>query len=325
METQMFRSLKSITIAAAGLAILITPSVAADKVRLINSTKVILETESAYAAKENGIFKKYDLDVSIIHGSGGAATLQTIVTGSQDLAWGVGVLSVIAAYAKGAPVRILGSVMRGVGDLYWYVKTDSPIKRFKDLDGGKELVYSRPGSSTHLATLYLSEALKLSAKLVSVGGPSGSRTQLMSGQVASGWSVFPLNIKLLRQKKIRIIGTGSQAAGLNGVTIRVAATNSNWLDKNRGVARRTMNALFEGQLIAYSSEKQMHAYAKRWKQDYEDVKDSAKYSPLRNTSILPVAGMKQLNEMALRFKRIKKLLTDAQLKELVHPMGSRPN
>jgi len=321
----MFRMLKTIVIAAAGLAVVSTPSVAADKVRFINSTKVVLETEHPYAGKENGIFKKYGLDVSIIHGSGGAASLQTIVTGSRDLGWGVGVLSVIAAYAKGAPVRILGSVMRGVGDLYWYVKTDSPIKSFKDLNGGKDLVYSRPGSSTHLATLYLSEALKLSAKLVSVGGPSGARTQLMSGQVASGWSVFPLNNKLLRQKKIRVIGTGAQAAGLNGITIRVAVANSNWLKKNRGAARRMMNALFEAQLFTYNSEKQLRAYAKRWKQDYEDVKDSAKFSPLRNTTILPVAGIQQLNEMALRFKRIKKLLTAAQLKELVHPMGNKPN
>ena len=69
----------------------------------------------------------------------------------------------------------------------------------------------------------------------------------------------------------------------------------------------------------------MRAYAKRWKQDYEDVKDSAKYSPLKNTTILPVAGLQKLNEMALRFKRIKKLLTAAQLKELVHPMGNKPN
>ena len=76
-----------------------------------------------------------------------------------------------------------------------------------------------------------------------MGGPSGSRTQLMSGQVATGWSVFPLNKNLLREKKIRIIGTGKQAAGLNGVTIRVIAANVNWLEKNRGAARRMMAAL----------------------------------------------------------------------------------
>ena len=322
----MSKTMKSLLAAGAAAAVLAAgPAGAAEKVRFINSTKVVFEMEHVFSAKENGVFDRMGLDVKVIFGSGGAATLQTIITASQDVAFGVGVLSVIAAYAKGAPVRILGSTKRGTGDLYWYVKSDSPIKSFKDLNGGKDLVYSRPGSSTHLTTLFLMDALNLTAKLVSVGGPSGSRTQVMSGQVASGWSVFPLNGKLLRTKHIRIIGTGSQAAGLNGVTIRVAVANSNWLDKNRSVAQRVMAAMSEGQQISYTSEKQQRAYAKRWKLEYADVKDSPKYVPLTEATFLPIGKINQLNEMALRFKRIKKLLTPAQLHELVHPMGNKPS
>ena len=231
----MARSFTTLLAAGAATAALAAAQAgAADKVRFINSTKVVFEMEHAYSAKENGVFDRMGLDVSIIHGSGGAATLQTIITGSQDMAFGVGVLSVIAAYAKGAPVRILGSTKRGTGELYWYVKPDSPLKSFRDLDGGKDLVYSRPGSTTHLTVLYLKDALKLDAKLVSVGGPSGSRTQLMSGQVATGWSVFPLNGNLLRENKIRVIGTGKEAAGLNGVTLRVVAANSDTMRRRPG-------------------------------------------------------------------------------------------
>ncbi len=318
-------SLKPWLAAGAALALFAAGAAgAADKVRLIKSTKVVFEMEHGYAAEENGVFERMGLDVSIIHGSGGAATLQTIITGSQDIAFGVGSLSVIGAYAKGAPVRILGSTKRGAGDLYWYVKPDSPIKSFRDLKGGKELVFSRPGSTTHLAVLFLADALKLDAKLVSVGGPSGSRTQLMSGQVATGWSVFPLNGNLLREKRIRIIGTGTQAEGLNGVTMRVIAANSDWLDKNRDVARRMMAALAEGQKISYSSDKQLRAYAKRWKIDYEDVKESSKFVPLDEATFLPVGKLDQLNEMAVRFKRTKELLTKEQLHELVHPLGKKP-
>ena len=297
---------------------------AADKVRLVNSTKVVFETEHPYAAKENGIFAKYGLDVSIIHGSGGAASLQAVVTGSQDVVWGNGVLGVLSAYSKGAPVRILGSNIRGVPDLYWYVKTDSPIKSFKDLKAGDEFAYSRPGSTTNLAALYIKKALNLPAKLTSVGGPSGSRTQLMSGQVATGWSVFPLNKNLLREKKIRIIGTGAEAAGLNGVTIRVIVANSNWLEKNRAVAKRLMNALFEGQMRTYTNEDQLRAYAKRWKLNFDDVKGAPNDTPLSASTFLPVAGLQKINEIALENKKIKKLLTPAQLKELVHPWGDKP-
>ncbi len=317
--------IKKLMIAAAGLAVVASPALALEKVRLVNSTKVVFETEHPYAAKENGIFKKYGLDVSIIHGSGGAASLQTVITGSQDVVWGNGVLGVLSAYSRGAPVRILGSNIRGVGDLYWYVKIDSPIKKFTDLKAGHEFTYSRPGSTTNLATIYIKKALGLKAKLVSVGGPSGSRTQLMSGQVATGWSVFPLNKNLLREKKIRIIGTGSAAKGLNGVTIRVIVANSNWLEKNRDTARRLMMALAEGQYRTYTSLQQMKTYAKRWKLNFEDVKDSTDDVPLEVATFLPVAKLDVINRIALENRKIKKLLTPAQLKELVHPMGNLPN
>jgi NitT/TauT family transport system substrate-binding protein len=310
--------------AATAASMVCAPALAADKVRLVNSTKVVFETEHPYAAKEAGIFKKYGLDVSVIHGSGGAASLQAVLTGSQDVVWGNGVLGVLSAYSRGAPVRILGSNIRGVGDLYWYVKTNSAIKKFTDLKEGQEFAYSRPGSTTNLATIYIKKALGLKAKLVSVGGPSGSRTQLMSGQVATGWSVFPLGKGLLRENKIRIIGTGSAAEGLNGVTIRVIAANSRWLDKNRNIARRLMNALEEGRYRTYTSDAQMKAYAKRWKLNFDDVKDSSKDVPLVNSTFLPVARLDVINQIALENKKLKKLLTAKQLHELVHPMGNKP-
>ena len=316
--------MKRTMILAAGIAMAASPALALDKVRLVNSTKVVFETEHPYAAKENGIFKKYGLDVSIIHGSGGAASLQAVITGSQDIVWGNGVLGVLSAYARGAPVRILGNNIRGVPDLYWYVKYDSPIKKFTDLKEGQAFAYSRPGSTTNLATIYIKKALGLKAKLVSVGGPSGSRTQLMSGQVATGWSVFPLNKNLLREKKIRIIGTGDAAKGLNGVTIRVIAANSNWLKKNRDVARRFMMAMQEALDRSYSDPSQVQAWAKRWKLNYDDVKDTTTDVPLKYVTLLPVARLDVINQIGLENKKIKKLLTSAQLKELVHPMGNDP-
>ena len=321
----MSNLLKSIVIATAGVAVLVAPAFAADKIRMVNSTKVVFETEHPYSALENGFFKKQNLDVSIIHGSGGAASLQAVITGSQDVVYGNGVLGVLTAYAKGAPIRALGSNIRGVPDLYWYVKTDSPIKSFKDLKKGMEFVYSRPGSTTNLAALYIKNALQLEAKLVSVGGPSGSRTQLMSGQVATGWSVYPLNKGLIREGKIRVIGTGKEAAGLVGVTIRVIAANVNWLNKNRDAAKRMMVALEEGQKRTYNSMDQLKSYAKRWKLNFEDVKSAPMDTPYEVSTLLPVAGLDKINKIALETKKIKKLLTAAQLKEFVHPMGNKPN
>lgn len=320
----MKKALTTFMVAAAGLAVATTSAHALDKVRLVNSTKVVLETEHTFAAKENGIFKKYGLDVSIIAGSGGAASLQAIITGSQDIVWGNGVLGVVAAYAKGAPVRILGANIRGVPDIYWYVKSDSPIKSFKDLKADDQFVYSRPGSTTNLAAFYIKKALNIPAKLVSVGGPSSSRTQLMSGQVTTGWSAFPINKSLINEGKIRVIGTGAEAKGLVGVTIRVVAANSNWLDKHRDVAERFMLAMMEGRERTYSSTEELHRYAKRWHMKYSDVKDAAKDTPMKDTTLLPVAGLETINKIALENHKIDKLLTAEQLHELVNPMGHKP-
>lgn len=322
----MTKSLKALAFATAAFSIAAVPaaSLAADKIRMVNSTKVVFESEHPYAAQDGGIFKKYGLDVSIIHGEGGAASLQAVITGSQDIIWGNGVLGVMAAYAKGAPVRILGSNIRGVPDLYWYVKSDSPIKSFKDLTADHEMAYSRPGSTTDLAAHYIVDALGLKAKLVSVGGPPGSRTQLMSGQVATGWAVYPINKDLMREGKIRVIGTGNEAKGLVGVTIRVIAANANWLDKNRNVAQRYMAAMEEGIARSYTSDEQLKEYAKRWKMNYEDITTAPEDTPLEVVTLLPVAKLDVVNKIALENKMIDKLLTDEQLHELVHPMGLKP-
>ena len=147
----------------------------------------------------------------------------------------------------------------------------------------------------------------------------------MSGQVATGWSVFPLNKGLVREKKIRIIGTGAAAAALTGTTIRVIAANVNWLEKNRDAARRLMNALVEGQARTYSSDEQLQAYAKRWKLNYEDIKTAPMDTPLALSTFLPVSGLDNDQQASRsRSKKIKKLLTAEQLKELVHPMGNKP-
>ena len=62
----MTLSPRTFLIAAAAAAIVSAPALAADKVRLVNSTKVVFETEHPYSAKEAGIFKKYGLDNFVI-------------------------------------------------------------------------------------------------------------------------------------------------------------------------------------------------------------------------------------------------------------------
>ena len=69
-----------------------------------------------------------------------------MISGSVDLGLAVGTLGAISAFSKGAPMRIIGAEATGAAD-YWFVKTSSPIKTLKDLNG-HTIAFSTEGSST---------------------------------------------------------------------------------------------------------------------------------------------------------------------------------
>ena len=85
---------------------------------------------------------------------GGAATLTTVLSGSADIGLSNGLLGVIGAYVKGAPVRVISAQMTGAGELYWYARAESGIKSLKDA-AGKTVAFSSPGSSSNLILLAL--------------------------------------------------------------------------------------------------------------------------------------------------------------------------
>ena len=82
-----------------------------------------------------------------------------------------GVMGVLSAYSKGAPVRILSAETTGAGDLYWYVKSDSPIKSLAELRG-KRIPYG----FTAQVTLMTLIALHLGA-----GEAAGDRVARLAG------------------------------------------------------------------------------------------------------------------------------------------------
>src|SRR5262245_49245908 len=55
---------------------------------------------------KQGYFKEVGLDIDILYTEGGASTLTPVIAGSIDIAMTNGVLGVVAAYAKGMPVKI---------------------------------------------------------------------------------------------------------------------------------------------------------------------------------------------------------------------------
>src|SRR6266536_2823213 len=114
-------------------------------------------------AEAAGFFKAAVLEVEPFYTDGGAATLTTVLSGSADIGLSNGLLGVIGAYVKGAPVRVISAQMTGAGELYWYARAESGIKSLKDT-AGKTIAFSSPGSSSNLILLGLLRQAQVNAK-----------------------------------------------------------------------------------------------------------------------------------------------------------------
>src|SRR5439155_6313884 len=191
-----------------------------------------------------GIFKKHNLTLELLYTQGSAETLQAVLSGSVDIGVGAGIMGVLGAYSKGAPVRIIGAETTGAADLFWYVKADSPIRSLKDTDG-RTIAYSTNGSSTHgIVSAFIKEN-GLKAKPVATGGPPGTLTQVMSGQIDVGWAAPPFGLDQLDRGEIRTIASGNDAAAFKGQTVRVLIAHVQALAKRKPAIERYMKAYRE--------------------------------------------------------------------------------
>ena len=107
--------------AAIAMATLTAPAAADDLVKMTIGQRGNWDTSITHLGEKAGIFKKHGLQLEMIYTSGSGETLQPVISGSVDLGLAVGTLGAMAAYSKGAPVRIIGAQATGAAD-YWYAK-----------------------------------------------------------------------------------------------------------------------------------------------------------------------------------------------------------
>ncbi len=300
------------------------PSLSQDKVRAAIGQRGLFDTHFIPQGVEQGIFKKNNIEVEMTWTRGGAETLQAIITDSADVAIANGILGVIGAASKGAPVKIVSAQMTGAPDLFWYVKADSAVKTMKDLEG-RTMGYSRPGSSTHLVAQALAEHFKVKLKLVSTGGVPDTRTQVMSGQIDAGWSAPPYNLDLVNEGKVRIIARGTELPGMNDQTVRVNAASTKFLKEKRDVARRFMKAYHESIEWVYANpEKAAQWYAGFAQITPEVALQTHKIFPRESVAGWPVRGMKQNLDDAVQGKQLAKPMSEADAEKLLYDFVFRP-
>jgi NitT/TauT family transport system substrate-binding protein len=263
-----------------------------------------------------GIFKKHGLTLEILYTQGGPESIQAVVSRSMDIGTGVGVSAAVGAFAKGAPIRVIGSEMIGSPDLFWYVLPASPIRKIEDLNG-KTIGFSQAGSSSNAALLELLKQYKLDAKPVALGGMQATFTQTMTGQVDVGWAAAPFALDAVADGKIRIVARGTDVAALKERTARVNVTNLTVLEQRRDALGRFMRGYLETIDWMYSDPDALKLYGEYSQLPATVVQRVREFIPKETIAPERVVGLDQIVADAVKLKFIADPLTPAQIKEFV--------
>src|SRR5438309_11759627 len=147
----MHKPLALLLIAIAGMGVRPT---AAESLKVAVAQRGFWNSTFIDVGLKQGYFKEAGLDIEILYTEGGASTLTPVIAGSIDIAMTNGILGVVAAYAKGMPVKIISAEATGAAEAFWYARPDSGITRLADTNG-KTVAFSSLGSSTNLILLQL--------------------------------------------------------------------------------------------------------------------------------------------------------------------------
>ena len=304
-------------LALAALVGAVSTASAEDTLKLAIGQRGNWDTSVSEIGQRAGIFKKHGLNLDIVYTNGAGETQQAVISGSVDIGVAAGVMGVLGAYSKGAPVRIISAETTGAGDLYWYVKSDSPIKSLKDTDG-KTLAYSTNGSSTNGVVLAFMKQYDLKAKPTAMGGPAANITAVMSGQIDVGWAAPPFGLDQIDAKQIRVIATGNDAAVFKGQTVRLNIVNANYLKAHEDIVNRYMKAYRETVDFMYTDPKALKIYSE-WLNISEAKAKRTRDDFFPRSSVEPdkITGLDTIVKDAVALKFTANELTKAQLDDLI--------
>jgi NitT/TauT family transport system substrate-binding protein len=309
---------RRIAASLAALVLLAAPACAQDTLKIAIGQINNWENQAPTLGEDAGFFKTRNLKIEAFGTQGAGETIQTVISGSADLGAGVGLAGAMRAFAKGAPVRVLLPAFTGTGDLFWYVKADSPIKTLKDATAQTTIAYSTSGSSSHNIVVAFGHELGLKAKATATGGPPGTLTQVMTGQIDIGWAAPPFGLADIRDGKIRIIARGSDVPSLHGQTVRVIIVNANALKEKRDAVMRFVAGYREAVDWMYADPKALAMYAEKVRQPVDILRESLKeFHPKAAMQTERMAGLDAAIADAVKLKFLDAPLTKEQLAEFL--------
>jgi NitT/TauT family transport system substrate-binding protein len=266
--------------------------------------------------QRGGIFKKHGLQLEILYTSAGPESIQALIAGGVDIATASGVSAAFGTFAKGAPIRIIGSEIIGSPDLFWYVPANSSVRKIEDLNG-KAVAFSLTGSSSHAALLALVAQYNLKLKPTSTGSISATITQTMTGQVDVGFGAVPFGLDMVEDGRVRIVATGNDVGALRNRTGRVNITNLATLTNRKDALIRFNRAYNETVAWMYSDPAALKHYGEFSGMPETVVRRVRELVPKDSLATDSIVGIDQIMAESVQNKFLAAPLTKEQIADLV--------
>lgn len=272
-----------------------------------------------------GFFKEAGLALELLFTDGGTETQQAVISGGVDAGVGAGMLAILGAAARNAPLRILSSNFRGASDTFWYAKAGSGITSFKDA-GGKTVAFSTNGSSSNLVSSRLLQLAGVTtARGVPTGNPVATLTQVMSGQIDIGYSLPPIGFPDMEAGRLVYVGSGRDVPEFRDQTVRCLIATPGFVEQRREAAVRFLQAYDCTIDWMYRDDRALDWFAEGANATRaQAVRARAEFYPKEAMRLGPPANLDLSVQQALDLKRIPRPLTPDQQARLLQVPWTPP-
>ena len=204
---------------------------------------------NVWVAKEDGLFKKYGLEVEPIFLRGGQMATQALVAGDPPI---VNIGTVVQASLAGYNLVLVAAVETNYDQIVFARPGITKLEQLK----GKNFGISGFGSATHYASIILMKHLNFEPKDLSLipGGPDAERLAALStGKIDATFfssSGAPVARKAGFTELLQIADLGVEVQG-NGF-----ATSREYIKSNRDVVKSALKGFVEAIYFIYANKKE---------------------------------------------------------------------
>lgn len=260
--------------------------------------------------RQKGFFADQGVEVRISYVNDEVSLEKALTSGQADIAVAANYADVLAAWAKGAPVKIVSPEATGAPDIFWFSRAGGPIRSMADLHG-QPVGYGEPASLSYfvLSTL-LKQAGVNDARPLPTGTADNGILMVLGAQLAASWGGPVAAAKDLLAGEVRLIGRGNDSPLVQNQTVRVNAANANFLARHRRAVLGFLRAYRESVDQAYSSPAALEAYAKFSDQSLEFVKYIVRDFASKSANQLDeIKGEDRILAQAFTSKHLPKILS----------------